>query len=127
LFDVENDRQEKINLRNTEPELLNAMRAKLQEKRVQTSRVSLMPTETNGERTILKFDPRFDVNSKDMTFKFSLDVPKAKLDSYKILYYKPGTQVVVLTRNKKIIWRTVGVSTANKPTKVTLQSEILDP
>ena len=126
LFDVVNDRQEKINLRNSQPEIFTQMRSDMLQMRLKESLFGAVPESTDNTLKVIPFDPRLDVTSKDMTLIVDLTVPQ-QLERARRIYYKPGSQIATIGKNRRVRWRVTGSTPEGEPTSTALISPPLEP
>jgi arylsulfatase A-like enzyme len=125
LYNIAQDPNETNNLRAANPTLLNDMKIKLLNLRKSASQYRAFPSSATSMVNI-PFDPRLDVNSKDMTFAATINIPAGKtLTSSKNIYYKLGSQRISLLNNKTINWRITGSDNLNNSVSEVLVSPVL--
>ncbi len=100
LYDIVRDPGEFNNLKNQKPALFRQMKEAMTVQRLQSSRFYQFPTVTQTKRTI-RFDPRLNSHSSDLTFAFDIQVPET-LSEHKVIYDHPGQLTIRLLTSRKI-------------------------
>ncbi|TWT48124.1 Arylsulfatase [Rubripirellula amarantea] len=126
LFDVANDRVESKKLNRTEPELLDVMKREMLSMRKSRSRFDDVPEVIETRSHTMQFDPRLDVNSKDMTLTMTISVPD-KLSKTQNIFWRPGAQRLVLTPDGQLRWRLLGMSKRRKRNSSVLVAPSIKP
>lgn len=125
LYNIARDPGEKTNLVTKQPSLFADLRAKMLILRKEVSQYNAFP-DIVTEKTVVPFDPRLDVTSRDMTLVMKIIVPD-QVDSPKNLYNKPKSFTISLLPNQTIQWHIWGSTATNQRIEETLTSGVLPP
>jgi hypothetical protein len=125
LYNIARDPGEKTNLVTKQPSLFADLRAKMLVLRKEVSQYKAFPDSVT-EKTVVPFDPRLDVTSRDMTLVMKIIVPD-QVDSPKNLYNKPKSFTISLLPNQTIQWRIWGSTATDQRIEETLISGVLPP
>jgi arylsulfatase A-like enzyme len=125
LYNMAKDPQQTKNLVARDPKRLAELREKLLTMRKEVSQFNAFPQST-VTRTILPFDPRVDVTSRDMTLIMKVTVPDA-LDSAKNLYLRPNSFRITLAADQTVQWEITGSNSSNQKIFENLKSAPLAP
>ena len=124
MYDIEKDPFETTKLNRKEPARFAKMKKDLLVMRQQRSQFHDFPSTADRTKVSVPFDPRLDVNSKDMTLTMRLAVP-ASLPATQNLFTRDGSQALSLTETRTLKWTLSGVGENKKPISRVLSSEPL--
>ena len=126
LFDLSSDPSEQQDISGLDPELTARLAAQMHALRASSTRIADIPMMFDRKAETLPTDPRLDVSRKDLTIRFTLNVPDNP-EERQIFLEKEGAHAVWLESNRRLRWQIKAANDAHKPVWLKLVSDRLSP